>query len=564
MKRTYYTLAAILTLCLAGGSLFGAGIEVPDLETRIRNSGGEVPATALPELPNPLPTPIPTVETAVSATPEASSVVPSPEPEMPLVPESTDGEKAPEGSLSGWVSLGAGSPGTLSGDLAVNRAGGTLPRLALRFSYDAADGFGGENTGEGYFDRSISLGTKASAERWNAEISLSERTDGLQGMNADLYSLTARDVRWNAGVDVPVSSKVDLFAVFGITGAVYTSFADRPGTALSAVSPSAPTVGEPIVETGGYRLEPSLALTLDRGRGHFAVEGAYGYETLVGTGSARSGEVNTGKIGLSAAGDFGRLTLASRAGVALDGNSGTAFPFGLSAEWKDDRGAVRLLSVSGGLDAYRSGVETLAEKDPFVSRNLLSRTAADWFALLALDLAGPSLKGAATGLNGRAAWRDTAFAFGLLDKGALAVPDAGASAGLVPVEERERQSLATELGLSAASSSAKLTAGWNAEWLDSASSEASQRLSARLSLFDSGERRLWETEASFDLPLTESSVGMELPYLNLSASLRPARAFTLTLAFTDIVPLAAGEPRARNAVYADRSGVLTLSGRIDF
>ena len=132
------------------------------------------------------------------------------------------------------------------------------------------------------------------------------------------------------------------------------------------------------------------------------------------------------------------------------------------------------------------------------------------------------------------------------------------------MEERERQSLATELGLSAASSSAKLTAGWNAEWLDSASSEASQRLSARLSLFDSGERRLWETEASFDLPLTESSVGMELPYLNLSASLRPARAFTLTLAFTDIVPLAAGEPRARNAVYADRSGVLTLSGRIDF
>lgn len=554
----------MLCFASAAGSLFGAGIEVPDLETRIRNSGGEVPASALPSLPNPAPAPIPAVEAAAAAVPEASVVVPEPEAELPALPDFAGDENPPEGTVSGWASLGAGSPGTLSGDLAVNRAGGSLPDFALRFSYDAADGFGGENTGEGFFDRAISLGAKASTERWNAELSLSERTDGLQGMNAELYSLTARDVRWDVGVTMPVSEAHGVSAAFALGGAVYTSFADRPGTAIPGTSTGTVSAGEPIVETGGYRIEPGLSVTWVRGRGTFSFDGTYGYETLVSAGEALTGELNTGNLALSAAGTFGRFSLGARAGTYLDSVSGAAFPFNLSAEWKDTRGVLRLLSASGGMDAYRSGVETLASVDPFVSRNYLSRTAADWFGRLLVNLALPALLGAETGLESRAEWRNTAFGFGILDEDTIVKPASVESAGLVALSERERQSLATGLIVSASASNARLTAGWNSEWLDSGSFAAAQQLSTSLAFFDPDPRRRWETTASLGIPLTESSMGMELPFLNLSASLRPASAFTLTLSFDDIIPLAAGEPRMRNAVYADRSGVLALSGRIDF
>ncbi len=567
MKRIPHTIAALFALALSVAPLAAAGVEVPDLETRIRNYGSEVPSAAVPDLPNPAPAPIPEDNAAAEAAPVAPAIVPVPEPE--LFPETpTPSENKTDGTVSGWASLGAGSPGTLLGDLSVERAGGPLPDFSLRFAYDAADGYGGETAGEGFFDRSISLGfgassrNEASGAGWQASLGLSERTDGLQGLNAELYGFTARDAVWDASADIPVSLKSGLSASLGISGAVFASFADMPGTAIGGAS-SVPVTGEPVANSGGYRIEPDLSINLVRGRGKFALEGVYGYETVVNTG-----EVNTGTVALSAGGTFGGLSLGARSGVALDSASGAAFPFSLSAAWTGDTGILRNLSASGGLDAYRSGVDTLAGADPFVDRTRLSRTAADWFGKASLSLSGPEAFGASTGFEAGAEWRDTAFGFGVLGVLPIDEPASGGSAGLVPVGERERQSLATKVALSATAPGLELKAGWNAEWLDTPAetlrygpvSAASQRLDAGLTLFDRDARRLWETSAVAAFALNRAVT----PSVDLSGTLRPAKAFALTLSFDDIVPLIAGEPRMRDAVYADRSGVLTLSGRIDF
>ncbi len=578
--------------------LAAAGVDVPDLETRIRDSGGDVPASALPELTNPPPAPLPGTGSDRDGPQSVDAPALS---EAPIAPEPPEGAIEPsladadegKGKVRGWASLGAGSPGTLLGELAVGRSGGDQSGFALRFAYDGADGFGGESTGSGFFDRRLSLGFAAaspglpqdipdSPDRrssvtasslsslrdlraesrsgtlpWRLSLGLSERTDGLQGLNAEHYSLTARDAAWQASAGIPVSQAAGLHSSIALSGAVYQSFPDRPGTSVDAPAlPASAVAGAPLKETGGYRLDPLVSLSLLRGPAEISLTGAYGYESLVGRG-----ERNSGYAALETEVTLGRIFLDARGGFYLASDAQPLFPFSLAARWESPSSVLSSLRVSGGLDAFRSSADTLIEKDPFVNSDLLGRTASDWYGSGSALISLPAAQAAQLPQLGLSAdYRSTAFGRGILTPREIDEPVPGQSAGLIPVSLVSRQSLETALSLLWGSSFWSAEGTWRSEWLQGDWADPARGLEASLSFFDAGAKRLWEAGTRLGLDLT----GSELPLVSLSLNLRPAQALSLSLTFDDIVPLASGTSRIRDSLYAGRSGILALSGRLDF
>ena len=529
-----------LFLCLARPAVLAASdVSVPDLESRVKNTGSAVPAAALPEVPAPAPAALPENPSPAvdQPAPPASEVPAASLPDQPV--DSGTGET--RGLLSGNAVLGAGSPGSLSGSLFLAREPINIPGFSIDFRHDAADGYGSEAVGTGFFDRETALDVRlsgAGASRWDAALGISDRSDGFQGRNGGYYSLTSRDTDWSAGLaGIPLSGD-SLTASLSGDGTIFSVFAESPG---GATAPSAP-----VDSFAGYSMSPHISATWTRGAFSADFSGAYGYETVAGLGEYHQGEGT-----LSLGWNPGSLSLAAGVSVAGDSTDGLAVPFRLSAAWSRGEGLIRFAHLSGGLDRAYCSTRLLAADEPFVDRNVSSVHAADWtvsagFAVNPVE---------ALSLTADADFRKTAFS-----RGVLVLTDSLDAAGLVSVSRVERESLETSAAAVWTAAGLRASCGYSREWLDRLWRESLHRLTVEASLFDQGEYAVWELSADGSVSLD----GAETPILGADASYRPVPNLSLTLSLDDSVCLFSGADRKRNGLYTGRSGSLSASARIDF
>lgn len=538
----------------------GADIAVPDLETRIRNIGNSIPSQAIPAIPAPapatLPAPVPG-ETTPSA-PE-QPVEPQPAPELPAEPvapgDISGGENA--APLSGFARLGAGSPGSLSGDLSLVRAAGDLPALALDFSYDSADGYGAESPGSGYFDRDATLGVRVSSDRadsdWFADARLTDRSDGFQNLNPRYYSFTRRDIVWTGGVSsVPIASSPFSFSATA-DGKVFTAFADGPDAGGSDDTASS------IEDVSGYRFSPFASLAYERGSFSGELSLRYAYETVADAGETHDGE---GTLALRYA--LRGFDLVASVGLAGDTDDGLVVPFNAGIVWNGspvgDEDDGRRLSVTeahltGGISRVNSSPFLLGSSEPFADPSGLSANAADWNAK-----GGFTVESAFSDSSHLSFSTGAEFRKSLVGHGIFAVTDSLAETALVKVSRVNRSSLVTDALVRYSGDGFELSAGYSGEWLDRIWKDARHTASCGFRVFDRGSDRIWEAGIGSAFAIDRA----EIPEVSASGTVSPFRNFSVTLSFDDALPLFLGEPRTRNGLYAERSGELALSAKIDF
>lgn len=558
--------ASFSPLCAEGPSA-GSDADVPDLETRIRNTGSSIPAAAIPAVPGADPAALPPVSAAETppAVPPVPAVAaePAESPEEPAAPA----EEKKESPVSGYVRLGAGSPGTLIGELSVRREEGTLSALALDFSYASADGYGPKKAGTGFFDRAARASFSASSS-WFADIALSDGTNGLQGKNPRYFALTRRAVDWSLGSrQIPLGASA--FSLSAIAdGSVNSAFAEGPSSDSSGSAADAATE---IRDFAGYRLSPALALTFSKGDFSATVSGRYAYETARDFGESHA---LSGDVALSYR--IGGMSLRASGGAAGDGGSGAAVdgvvaPFSLGFVWNPARtdgssgdGAavdgdpslfLEELSLSGGITRERQSAVTLAAAEPLVETAGLSSYSADWTAAGAFALGMRANGGSALSARFGAEYRKS-----LARHGMLVLTDSLTGSSLVAVRRAERESFSTsaEAGLSARGFA--LSARYSGEWLDRLDRQSIHAVTVGARAFDRDADRVWEAGVDSSFALDHA----EYPALSANGTVRPFRNFAVTLSVLDVLPLIAGEARTRNGLYALRSGELTLSAKMEF
>jgi hypothetical protein len=563
----FFTLLSGLSL----SSVSAQGIEVPDLETEIRNSGNTVPSSAIPALPPPVVPALPAAPTVAPqpvAPPVASPAVVAPE---PVQPQAETAEK--KRSVRGYALVGAGSPGSIFADLAVEKD----PDFFVRFTHDAADGYSGEGTGNGFFDRATALefsigtdstndtrdarDTESSVASWFIYGKLGERTNGLQGLSTSVYSLTRRYAEWDAYAVRPFAEESPFAMAFGISGTVFSSFADQPG--------GAPPLAAMMEQANGYSLDPTFGFRWTGDLWSAGADASYRYDTAGDTGELHTGRATIYLVrafnknsSASVSADSGNEAFGSdlrfSAGILSDSASdmeSTAVPtFEVSFNRNIPESFVSALTISAGLDAGASDPRLLALADPFVDQRGLPVNYADWMALASISRSqSDSLT-----LGADVSFRKTAFGRGILVAGPLtaeAITDAR-----IPVVYLDRDSLETVARASYTAGFVTFTGAWTAEWLDALYRDSLHELSSTVTLADPDERKLWETSATASV----RPDNFELPALGVSGMVRPFQALAITLSLEDILALVSGEERTLNDLFITRSGALVLSARIDF
>lgn len=564
MNKIRSKIVCILFFSLALYS-FASEVQVPDLETRIKNSGNRIPETALPNLSSPGPSVLPEDSKATDeiqvldaelSDSENSAQGESVERE-PFVPF----ESSP--SISGTALLGAGSPGTIRGELSLVRSafssGETaIPSLALDFLYDSADGFGLTRPGTGFFDRSVQLAaTLASGERshsgntWFAGVDLRERTDGFQGLNSFYYSLNTRSVSWDSGLSHSFLASDLLTWGLTFSGSSRSAFADSPGG--SSVPPS-PTDSTFIPEANQYSLFPSLYLNFSKElSGEFlpgfiaaSLTGSYSF-----TGMADEGEFHQGGGELSFAYRYKRVETALYGGILYASDSGVLFPFSVRFLYENSGAFLSRLSAEGGLSSSVSDPGNLRAQEPFAQANLLPRLASDWFGSLSLNLSPVETFSLGTTVS----YKTTAFS-----RGEWNLTSTVQDNGLLSIEEMSRDSFHISSEAVWSPSFFRFSLGYSGEFLDSLYLESLHSVSVGAEVFDTGEDSKWQAGVNSLFSLDSP----EIPFLDFYGSFKPARNISIVCTVKDAFPPLFGKNRDRLGGYIARSGEIVLSARLDF
>lgn len=563
--RTLFLSLSFFLLSVA--TLAADEVSVPDVETRINNSGNSISPKALPDLANPAPVAVPEGEKkTVLVTP-----VPAPPPvESPVNPGKSGDGVAPlvNGGVHGNASLDAGSPGLLRGAIAVTCDRSSDPDFALGFSHDSADGYGHKDPGDGFFDRETSADARVSGRvlsgEGNIALAVSDRTDGFQGKNSGYYSMTHRSLSWDWSINRVRLLRGESVFTFGAgsTGWIHDSFAEKPSGAAS------PAVG--IADWSGFGFEPQASFAVSRGAFDARVDAAFCYDTVA---DQKPAEMKSADASLSAGYASGSFTARARVDVLAESEFDVLFPFDVSVSYDSSEGLIRSFRLSGGLAGDRQDPWDLARAEPFVLLSGVPYHSADWnvSGLSSVAISEPlSLALSAT-------WRSTAY-----DRGILVLSgDADAATALIPIELAVRDSLATSASLQWRAPGLLASAGVSDEWLDRLNRKTLHRLDGSITVCDKAYSfaqakddargaikangapitdARWEATARASVPLDSG----EYPFLGVSGTVRPARQFAVTLAFDDLLPLATGHLRERNGMYAERSGIVALSGSINF
>jgi hypothetical protein len=559
-----FALCAFTALALCAPGAWADEVAVPNLESRIKDSGSSVPPQALPPIANPAPVAIPDI---VTKTPPAPAPVPAPAQAAPA-PESTppkaSGDESRDDGLHGSASLGAGSPALLQGAIAITHAAGRYPGFSFGFRHDAADGYGRKDSGDGFFDRGTSADARVFGSGSTGEeslaVSVSDQSDGFQGRNADYYAMTHRALSWDSSIDRAIRASSDGTVTLraGFAGSIHDAFAERPGSA------AAPTAE--IADYAGFGLAPRASLEFARGPFTAAMSAAASYDTVA---DQDPGEVKSAEAALSLGFASGPVSAKARVGALVESGADPLVPFDLSAHYEAATGLVRLVEVSGGLSADRQDPRELANTEPFALLSGVPFHSADWNVGGQATLAVTDPVVLVLG----ASYRTTAF-----DRGILILADeADAATALIPLELVSRDSLSTKARLEWRAPGMIATGGVSDEWLDRLNRKTLHTLDGSVTLFDrAGDaqpgvarpgnaragiaRARWEATARASLPLDSG----EYPFLGASGTVRPAQAFAITLSVDDALPLATGHLRERVGDYAERSGTVTLSGSVDF
>lgn len=571
----FASFAFLACFALDPSALWADEVAVPNLESRIKDSGSSVPSQALPPIANPAPVAIPDIG---SKTPPAPVPAPAPTPAPPApesVPPKAEGNDSREDGLHGNASLGAGSPALLQGSIAITHAAGRYPGFSFGFRHDAADGYGRKDSGDGFFDRTTSadarvFGSGPSGTE-SLAVSVSDRSDGFQDRNADYYAMTHRALSWDSSIDRVTARTSSVGTVTfgaGFAGWVHDAFAERPG---SEIAPTAE-----IADYSGFGLAPRASLEIARGAFTAALSAAAGYDTVA---DQDPGDVKSAETALSLGYASGPVSARARVGALIESDSDPLVPFDLSARYEAASGLIRSAEVSGGLSADRQDPRELAKAEPFALLSGVPFHSADWNAQVHATLAVTDPVVLVVG----ASYRATAF-----DRGILILADeADPATALIPLELAVRDSLATKAYLEWRAPGMIATGGVSDEWLDRLNRKTLHTLDGSLTVFDRAGNALpgnaqagnaragtgagglasagtmrarWEATARASLPLDSG----EYPFLGVSGTVRPAQAFALTLSVDDALPLATGHLREREGIYAERSGTVTLSGRVDF
>lgn len=549
----------VFVLCAAGATT--AEIEIPDIETRIRNTGNAVPESALPPLPQPKLVPIPADLYVAEDPPPAAEiraaeeskfeVVQAPEPEPVIEPSLAPRHQS---VVSGSASFGAGYPGVLNASVRVERSGledGLFP-FGAGFSWKSSDGYGTASAGEGFFDRevrfSLDAGDSESGEgRW-LSLEIGERTDGMQQLNPEYYSVTRQDLSWSVS---PFSSRslrplgggyVGASVLF--SGDVMLFSGDRP------VQTGQPT--NAILDESAYSLLPSVSVFWERGGFYTGLTGFYAYDS-----TTRRGEVHTGGGELAARYTAGSMVYSASLTAVLDSANGVLVPFVLSVMhdtpgFPDAEDPVQLLfRAEGGLSSGLRGPAELLGEEPFSWAGFATASPADWFAEAETGLE------LVTGFSfrARAGWKASAF-----NRGVLLGDGTRLANGLARVAlfSRDRLETAAEAGWTGAMASA--SAGYSGIWLDETHFGVAHRLILEGRVFAPGDEPQWNAEVSASFPLDSG----ELPEVSVQGSVRPLRDVSLSLGWKDALPAVTGKNRFRNGLYRTACGELTLSAQVDF
>jgi len=541
---THKRFFTVVFLILGAAVLFADGVTVPDLETRIHNSGNTVPESALPAVTSPSPVPVPQLGTPAQAAPVQPAPVPAavaPAVTAPVSEGSLPKVTPPPSPITGSIGLGTGSPDSLFADVFLAKESSALPGFAVKFGYNAADGYGSWSAGNGYFDRTTSINARVFDDRaqkgWFADVGLTERSDGFQGKNIGYYGLSRKGVAFKGGaVSVPFMAEgLSLSASFD--GTMFSFYED---------SPSPVTLPETISDYRGYSLSPLVSFDYANGGFSACLSGQYAYETAVD-----NGELHDANGTLSLRYNRSGFNLAASASIAGDNKDGILDPFALSFSWSSADFFLRHIGVSGGLSRTGYSSRILAEKEPFVALDGLSVNAADWtaaggFTLFLFDRVS---------FDAGAEYRKTAF-----NRGILALTDTIDATSRIPFVRVDRNSLVTTASVTGTGDWFSVTTGYSGEWMDRLFRRSLHQASAGITVFSPGAERTWEAgvKSSFAIDFAD------IPMLSASCTVRPVHNFALTLSVDDSIPLALGKTRTRNGLYAERSGSCALSALINF
>ena len=114
--------------------------------------------------------------------------------------------------------IGAGTSSNITGDINLYHIG-EQPDFRLRYFHDGYDGFSGHEAGEGYSDREelIEAEINYDTEQIKTDIlvSYNERETGLQGQQADYYSMTRRTPTVETQAEWLPSDRLTLRGVLG-------------------------------------------------------------------------------------------------------------------------------------------------------------------------------------------------------------------------------------------------------------------------------------------------------------------------------------------------------------
>lgn len=566
MTRTTANGARFLfALALLSGSAFAfaSEIEIPDLESRIRNTGNAVPEAALPPPVQPARSAIPAdqIQEEIAELPAEAEPLPAEEPSIESVDapplESADEpseEVRPPSPISGFASFGAGYPGTMSAAVHVEREeidGGLVP-FGAGFSWKSSDGYGTATAGEGFFDRearfSFEAGSYADRDSGWVSLGIAERADGMQALNSEYFSLTRREFVWDAS---PFTSR-KLFAAGGGFAGISTVFS---GNVLLFSGDRPVQSGQPlraVLDESAYSLLPRASLFWERGAVFAELSGFYSYDS-----TTRRGELHAGGFDLTAKYTIDRTVLSISASPRADSGSGLLVPFSVSvlheSQAKSDAPDSARLSfrVSGGLASYRSGPAELLAAEPFSSAGFASVAAADWVAGAEFGL--ETVRGFL--VEASAGWKSTAF-----DRASRILDGTRLPNGLAGSVLASRDRIDAGAGIGWKGSMAELRAGYSGVWLDHTLIGPAHRARLGARIFAPGRDQQWSAEASAVFALDSG----ELPELSLEGTVRPLRNAALSLGWKDAIPAIAGKNRLRNGLYRVSSGELILSGRVDF
>ncbi len=495
MKKT--VLLQIL-LSAALSFFYSEEVQVPDLETRIKNSGSTIPESALPVLKPPVPSSLPAPGTVIPPA-EQEAVVPH------VVPVETPPPPLIYGNdpiLSGFVDFGAGSPGILYGEISLMRTAGDIPGFASNFRYDSSDRYGYEKTGTGYFNRKTVLGVRlfddTNENPWFTSIRLSDRIDGKKGDLGDV-SQTGRDVSWDSGIQQMLfnDSGFSLLANFG--GMVFSSTASTTGA------------------YNGFFLTPRAALSYAAGAFTAEFYGQYGYETV-----ADFGELLNGSAGFKVHYSRWGVTVNAMTAAFVDSMDGFIVPFDLALSYDNLSSPLSRVWAEGGLSTDKSAPLMLAFNKPFAALERVSVYSSDWNVKGGINIAPDKM----FSIHTEAEFRRTAF-----DRGIFVLTDAeDGITGLIPSVRVNRDSFVTRISAGWSLTGAEITAGYTGEWLDRLYQDSLHKAQAGIKLFERSVARIWEVSADSSFALDT----LALPDIDLKGTVRPFHDLSLSLSLNDL------------------------------